>query len=279
MWFFLSLSMKCNFDHMALSFMSLSAGHIRNFACLVSQAPYFLLSLSWRLTIYLVLCCFMHQVRIHQFLKKTKKIKVDKDTKLEGDASSNALEEQVKLRKKVTDLMKKQKLHAVNQIVKKQDESKPWSQDARAKVKRFSELSAKMIVVLIYIACIKVLSILYFSGWEPSNWIADANCLYTASSWSIIRWSTWYSSRIYTHIKNCSEKCKVKKLFPFLFYWIYFRLVFNSLDYGFVLIRNTSRRYGVIECDPLILKGLERTVSKLISCFLLFCDLTCIGIP
>lgn len=88
---------------------------------------------------YLLLCCFMHQVRIHQFLEKTKKKKVDKNTKRDGDGSSSALEEQVKLQKKVTDLMKKQKLHAVNKIVNKQDESKPWSQDARAKVKMFSE--------------------------------------------------------------------------------------------------------------------------------------------
>ena len=29
----------------------------------------------------------------------------------------------------------------------------------------------------------------------------------------------------------------------------------------FSLIRKTSRRYGVIECDPLVRRGLEKTVS------------------
>lgn len=33
----------------------------------------------------------------------------------------------------------------------------------------------------------------------------------------------------------------------------------NTLD----LISNGSRRYGVIECDPMIQKGLEKTVSGL----------------
>lgn len=36
----------------------------------------------------------------------------------------------------------------------------------------------------------------------------------------------------------------------------------NFSNANFSLNRNTSRRYGVIECDPLVLKGLERTVSN-----------------
>lgn len=43
--------------------------------------------------------------------------------------------EQEKLRKKVTLLMKKQKLQQVRQIVKGQDNSKPWGQDAHVKVR------------------------------------------------------------------------------------------------------------------------------------------------
>lgn len=78
----------------------------------------------------------MHQVRIHKFLERRKN--VDKSMKIDGDGSVNALEDEVKLRKRVTDLLKKQKLHVVKKIVKKQDESKPWNLEARAKVKRIS---------------------------------------------------------------------------------------------------------------------------------------------
>lgn len=42
-------------------------------------------------------------------------------------------EEQI-LRKKVTDLMKKQKVQQVRKIVRGQDVSKPWGQDAQVKV-------------------------------------------------------------------------------------------------------------------------------------------------
>ena len=40
-------------------------------------------------------------------------------------------------------------------------------------------------------------------------------------------------------------------------------LFFFSYLNSFCLIR--SRRYGVIECDPLVQKGLEKTVSDLLS--------------
>lgn len=39
------------------------------------------------------------------------------------------------------------------------------------------------------------------------------------------------------------------------------RIILND-DVEFSLNRNASRRYGVIECDHLVLKGLEKTVSK-----------------
>lgn len=75
----------------------------------------------------------MNQVRIHRFLEKTRK-KTDKDNKNEdvkGDTSAKAQEF---LRKKVTNLMKKQKVHQVRKIIKGQDDSRPWGQDAQAKV-------------------------------------------------------------------------------------------------------------------------------------------------
>ena len=76
----------------------------------------------------------MCQVRIHKFLEKTKKKKGDKDKENDGDDSNAVVKDQEKLRKKVTTLIKKQKLLAVRQIVKGQDDSKPWGQDAKAKV-------------------------------------------------------------------------------------------------------------------------------------------------
>lgn len=76
----------------------------------------------------------MVQVRIHRFLEKTKKKKADKNNEDEGGESDIITTEQEKLRKKVTNLIKKQKLPAVRQIVKGQDDFKPWGQDAKAKV-------------------------------------------------------------------------------------------------------------------------------------------------
>ncbi|XP_062198888.1 DNA-directed RNA polymerase 2, chloroplastic/mitochondrial-like isoform X2 [Phragmites australis] len=75
-----------------------------------------------------------HEVRIHKFLEKTKKKsnkEMDNEEKI-GD--SDIAKEQQRLRKKVTDLMKKQKLRQVRNIVKNQDNTRPWGQDAQAKV-------------------------------------------------------------------------------------------------------------------------------------------------
>lgn len=80
----------------------------------------------------LILTLTIHQIRIHKFLEKTKKKKVDKGS---GDRSDTVVQEQEKLRKKVSNLMKKQKLQAVRQIVKGQDDLKPWGPDAKAKVR------------------------------------------------------------------------------------------------------------------------------------------------
>ncbi|KAG8056393.1 hypothetical protein GUJ93_ZPchr0002g26150 [Zizania palustris] len=75
-----------------------------------------------------------HEVGIHKFLEKTKK-KSNKEMDNEKEVDdSDIAKEQERLRKKVTDLMKKQKLRQVRKIVKKQDASRPWGQDAHAKV-------------------------------------------------------------------------------------------------------------------------------------------------
>lgn len=80
----------------------------------------------------------MVQVRIHKFLDKTKRKKGNKNSKAAGEESDAAITEQEKLRKKVTDLIKKQKLPAVRQIVKEQDDFKPWALDVKAKVSMLS---------------------------------------------------------------------------------------------------------------------------------------------
>ncbi|RLM87004.1 DNA-directed RNA polymerase 1B, mitochondrial-like [Panicum miliaceum] len=75
-----------------------------------------------------------HEVRIHRFLEKTRK-KSNKEKENEEEiCDSDIAKEQQRLRKKVTDLMKKQKLRQVRKIVKNQDDSRPWGQDAHAKV-------------------------------------------------------------------------------------------------------------------------------------------------
>lgn len=56
---------------------------------------------------------------------------------VEAGDSDIAKEEQ-RIRKKVTDLMKKHKVRQVRHIVKKQDNTRPWGQDAHAKVRTFS---------------------------------------------------------------------------------------------------------------------------------------------
>ncbi|KAJ7971138.1 DNA-directed RNA polymerase [Quillaja saponaria] len=133
------------------------------------------------------------EVRIHRFLEKTKKRKGDKgEEKGEGE-SDGVIKEQEKLRKKVTDLMKKQKLLAVRQIVKGHDASKPWGQDAKAKP--------------IY------------------NLPAD-------------------------QLGDCPPDIRPA-----------FVHTFKTMMRG---SKQTGRRYGVIECDPLVLKGLERTARHMV---------------
>ena len=78
----------------------------------------------------------MKQIRIHNILEKTRKKKEKADDSKNGveGESPSVMKEQENLRKKVTDLIRKQKLPAVRKIVKGKDDSKPWNADARAKV-------------------------------------------------------------------------------------------------------------------------------------------------
>ncbi|KAJ6396295.1 hypothetical protein OIU77_021344 [Salix suchowensis] len=76
------------------------------------------------------------EIKIHNFLEKTKKKKENTDNgknSVEGETPA-VMKVQEMLRKKVTDLIKKQKLPAVRKIMKGHDDSKSWSTDAKAKV-------------------------------------------------------------------------------------------------------------------------------------------------
>ncbi|KAM3286369.1 DNA-directed RNA polymerase 2, chloroplastic/mitochondrial [Capsicum chacoense] len=143
------------------------------------------------------------EVRIHKFLEKTKKQKSQKNTKMED--GEHATEEQEELRKKVTSLMKKQKLRAVNQIVRSQDDSKPWGQDVKAKV------GSRLIDFLLQTAYIQ----------SPVDQLAvDPPDVRPA-----------FIHSVRTVIKET---------------------------------KSASRRYGIIQCDELVFKGLERTARHMV---------------
>ncbi|KAL6139928.1 hypothetical protein ACLB2K_058229 [Fragaria x ananassa] len=142
------------------------------------------------------------EVKIYNFLERTKKKKVGKDQ--ETGESDAAMKENEKLNKKVTNLMKKQKLQAVRHIVRGHDDSKAWSQEAKAKV------GSRLIELLTQTAFIQ----------PPADQSGD----------------------ILVDIRPAFVHT--------------FKTVSNA--------KNTSRRYGVIECDPLVLKGLERTARHMV---------------
>ncbi|KAK4279980.1 hypothetical protein QN277_011668 [Acacia crassicarpa] len=145
------------------------------------------------------------EVRIYKFLEKTKKKKGD-TAKKEGEDKSIALvREQDKLRKKVTDLMKKKKLAVVRKMVKGQDDLKPWGQDNKARV------GSCLIDILLQTAYIQ----------PPSDQPGDCP--------PDIRPAFFHSFR--TVVKRGV---------------------------------NSGRKYGVIECNPLVLKGLEKTARNMV---------------
>ncbi|CAI0552881.1 unnamed protein product [Linum tenue] len=146
------------------------------------------------------------EIRIHNFLEKTKKKKDAKVEKREGDESGAVEKEQEKLRRKVTELIRKQKLPAVRRIVKDYDESRPWSQEAKAKV------GSRLIELLIHTAYIQ----------PPADQL-------------------------------CEGPPDIRPAF-----------IHTALSITRVDNRKTSRRYGVIKCDPVVLKGLERSARHMV---------------
>ena len=88
----------------------------------------------------------MSQGKIQRFLEKSR-------NKSKGYGKGNGepdtkLEEMLK--KKVTDLMKQQKLQAVRQIVSAQDSSKPWGNAVKAKVCEYFLGTGKIEWFLVY---------------------------------------------------------------------------------------------------------------------------------
>ncbi|KAJ6431989.1 hypothetical protein OIU84_019289 [Salix udensis] len=137
-----------------------------------------------------------NEAKINKFLEKTKKRKNLTDKISEGESGAAIYEgekltkEQEKLRKKVTTLMKKQKVQQLRRIVKGHDDSMPWGQEAHLKV------GSRLIQLMIESAYIQ----------PPTDQIGDDT--------------------------------------------------------------QKSRRYGVIECDPLVRKGLEKSARHMVIPYL-----------
>ncbi|KAF7822354.1 DNA-directed RNA polymerase 2B, chloroplastic/mitochondrial-like isoform X1 [Senna tora] len=146
-----------------------------------------------------------HEVRIYKFLEKTRKRKGDTGKENEAGKSNAEVKEQEKLRKVVTDLMKKQKLAVVRQIVKGQDGLKPWGQDNKAR------LGSRLIEILIQTAYIQPPS-------DPQD--------------------------------DCPPDIQ-----PAFFHS--FRTVTKHGE-------NTGKKYGIIECNPLVYKGLDKSARNMV---------------
>ncbi|CAN6864834.1 unnamed protein product [Brassica oleracea] len=135
------------------------------------------------------------EIRICTFLNKTRKKKEDGEVE-----NGTAVKEQDKLRKRVNDLIKKQKLSAVRKILQSHDYTKPWTSDARAKV------GSHLIELLVRTAYIQ----------SPAN-------------------------------QQDHDLPDVRPAF---------KHTFKTVAQGSM---KSGRKYGVIECDPLVRKGLEKT--------------------
>ncbi|XP_077214718.1 DNA-directed RNA polymerase 3, chloroplastic-like [Tasmannia lanceolata] len=96
------------------------------------------------------------EVRIHKFLERTKKS--GRGKKINRDKHEASSKEQEVLRKRVTNLMKKQKRIEVQKLLKNDDDTKSWGRDAQAK------LGSRLIELLIESAYVQ----------PPPNQLADS---------------------------------------------------------------------------------------------------------
>uniref|UniRef100_A0A1J3DZF0 DNA-directed RNA polymerase n=1 Tax=Noccaea caerulescens TaxID=107243 RepID=A0A1J3DZF0_NOCCA len=140
------------------------------------------------------------EIRIRTFLNKTRKKKGDDEEESREGENGTPMKEQDRLRKKVNELIKKQKLSAVRKILQSHDYTKPWTAEIRAKV------GSRLIELLTKTAHIQ----------SPAN--LEDNDLPDVRP-------------AFTH-------------------------TFKTVGKGNV---SSGRKYGVIECDPLVRKGLEKT--------------------
>lgn len=152
------------------------------------------------------------EAKIHKFLENTKMAKVPKDKKREEHEEGSSavteeqrIQEQQRLGKKVTNLIKKQKLLAVRKIVNEQNDIKPWGADARAKV------GGHLINLFMQSAYVQF----------PTDQVAEGP--------PDVRPAFMHTFRTVTY-EN----------------------------------KKGSRRFGVILCDPMILKGLEKTARHVV---------------
>ncbi|PRQ40537.1 putative DNA-directed RNA polymerase [Rosa chinensis] len=168
-----------------------------------------------------------NEVKIHRFLEKTKKksiaikkpeaesdivtneqeklINEQEQEKLTKEQELEKLTKEQRLRKKVTKLLKMQKLQRVKEIVKEQDGLKPWGQEAHVKV------GCRLIQLMMETAYIQ--PALDQLGDTPPD----------------IRPAFMHT------LKTITKEAQ-----------------------------KTNRRYGVIECDPLVRKGMEKTARHMV---------------
>lgn len=111
----------------------------------------------------------MGQVRIHRFLEKTKRQKGKKVDEGEGSEAGPVSLMQEKLRKRVTTLIKQQKLPAVKQLVNSHDDFRPWGQDIKAKVRNLSCNLYRMVFYLLLLASQGHFPFFFFPGWKSSD--------------------------------------------------------------------------------------------------------------
>lgn len=85
-------------------------------------------------TIFCFCKCKTQQARIHRFLEKKAEKEEDEEVVKVKTTDLAVRKELERLRKKVNQLIKKQKIRQVRDIVKKHDESMPWGQENQVKV-------------------------------------------------------------------------------------------------------------------------------------------------
>ncbi|XP_058067741.1 DNA-directed RNA polymerase 3B, chloroplastic isoform X2 [Magnolia sinica] len=144
------------------------------------------------------------EVRIHIFLERTKKSGRGKTVE-GGECEASSRDEDI-LRKRVQNLMKKQKRKELQKLLKKKDDMESWGRDAHAK------LGSRLIELLTESACVL----------RQPDQLGDGPPEIRPA----------FRHTLKTIIKEAGRRC--------------------------------GKRCGVIECDPLVLKGLDRTARHMV---------------